>query len=184
MAMFTIGATQGMGERESTLPLGNIEKIILYGWVSQFLILIGIGLAKVAIVLFLLRIQGYYEPFKAILLWFIVGSNLTINFVAAMLIIFQCSPVQKLWDDRIPGICPGREWTQKFGYFQGCKCPFHVNTDGTRAAPYLHLRLSLAWSCFCDLALAVYPIFIFWRVQAFSIKTKIGLCALLGIGVM
>lgn len=134
MATLTICATQGMGERQSSLPSGHIEKIILYGWIGQILILIGVGLGKVAIVLFLLRIQGYYEPFKAILLWLIAGSNLTINFIAAILIIFQCSPVQKLWDDRISGRCPGREWTQRFGYFQGCKCPFHINTASTRAA--------------------------------------------------
>lgn len=139
MATLTVGAIQGMGEKESSIPPENIGMMILYGWISQMLILIGIGLGRVAIVMFLLRIQGYQKLFKAVLLWFIAGSNLIINIVTVVLIIFQCSPVQKLWDDRISGSCAGREWTQKFGYFQGCECPFHVNPDSTLAASYLHL---------------------------------------------
>ena len=41
-----------------------------------------------------------------------------------------------------------------------------------------------AWSAFCDIALSVYPLYIFGGVQAFSITTKIGLCVLMGFGIM
>ena len=41
-----------------------------------------------------------------------------------------------------------------------------------------------AWSAFCDIALAVYPLYIFWGVQAFPITTKINLCVLMGFGIM
>lgn len=42
----------------------------------------------------------------------------------------------------------------------------------------------VAYSAFVDFALALYPVLIFAKVQAFSISTRIGLCVLMGFGVM
>lgn len=39
------------------------------------------------------------------------------------------------------------------------------------------------WSAFCDLALALYPIVFLWSVK-FRMRVKIGLCVLMGLGVM
>lgn len=41
-----------------------------------------------------------------------------------------------------------------------------------------------AWSAFCDLSLALYPAFLFWNVQVFSLWRKLGISVLFGLGVM
>ncbi|OGM39521.1 hypothetical protein ABOM_011943 [Aspergillus bombycis] len=160
MVMITVGTAYGIGTPSATLTNSDDKNALLFGWTSQFLSLIGIGLGKVALVAFIEHLQKYERKSKRAFLWFIAGSNLIVNVVAAILVFLQCSPAKKLWDEQIPGRCPGRRRVQIFGYIQG---------------PY---------SAFCDFALAVYPVLIFRKVQAFSLPTKIGLSVLMGLGIV
>ncbi|KAE8319887.1 hypothetical protein BDV41DRAFT_570805 [Aspergillus transmontanensis] len=158
--MATVGAAYGLGTPSATLTNKNDKDALLFGWTNQFLALIAIGLGKVALVAFIDHLQKHEAKSKRAFLWFIAGSNFIVNMIAAILVFVQCSPAKKLWDERIPGRCPGRKRVQTFGYIQ---------------APY---------SAFCDFALAVYPVLIFRKVQAFSLPTKIGLSVLMGLGVV
>lgn len=176
--MLSIGAAHGLGLPQSCLTPDDSKNALLFGWVNQIIALVAIGLGKVAIVAFLFRIQGIRTPIRTGFLCGIAGSNLVVNVVAAALVLFQCSPVQELWNERLPGVCPRREVVQIFGYVQGCEFP-----NSTIFNANAHLDLT-AWSSFCDLALALYPISIFWGLQAISTKTKIGLCALMGAGIL
>lgn len=160
MVMATVGAAYGLGTPSATLTNNNDKDALLFGWINQFLALIAIGLGKVALVAFIDHLQKHEAKAKRAFLWFIAGSNFIVNMIAAILVFVQCSPAKKLWDERIPGRCPGRKRVQTFGYIQG---------------PY---------SAFCDFALAVYPVLIFRKVQAFSLPTKIGLSVLMGLGVV
>jgi len=48
----------------------------------------------------------------------------------------------------------------------------------------LLIRISVpGWSASCDLALALYPIVFLWPVKL-RMRVKIGLCVLMGLGVM
>jgi hypothetical protein len=123
MVMLTLGAAQGIGIHSSFLTSEQAKDGILFGWVNQVLALVAIGLGKIAIVLFLLQIQGYSTTVRTAYLWFLAGSSLIVNIVAAVLAMVQCSPGRKLWDEDVPGTCPGKEWAQHFGYFQGRECP-------------------------------------------------------------
>ncbi|KAE8365601.1 hypothetical protein BDV27DRAFT_144356 [Aspergillus caelatus] len=148
MAMVTAGAAYGLRTPSATLTNNNDKDALLFGWTNQFLALIAIGLGKVALVAFIDHLQKHEV------------NNFIVNMIAAILVFVQCSPAKKLWDERIPGHCPGRKRVQIFGYIQG---------------PY---------SAFCDFALAVYPVLIFRKVQAFSNATKIGLSVLMGLGTL
>lgn len=121
MSMITAGAANGLGVTETLLTSEQQYFALLYGWLSQFLALIAIGLAKVVIVVFLEQIQGYHTRYRTFTLWFLAGSNLLVNCIAAVLAMIQCDPVRKLWDEDIPGVCPGRKRIQIFGYIQGRK---------------------------------------------------------------
>lgn len=121
MAVLTIAAESGLGVRGIILNNNDQVNALLYGWLNQFLALIAIGLGKVTIVTFLQQIQGYHTVFRTVLLWILAGSNLIVNCIAAALLITQCDPVQKLWDDSIPGSCQGRKRIEVFGYVQGSK---------------------------------------------------------------
>ncbi|KAF9885465.1 hypothetical protein FE257_012901 [Aspergillus nanangensis] len=158
MSMLTAAAAHGLGVSVTVLPPSERRYALLYGWINQFIALFAIGTAKLSIVSFLTHIHGYQSKTRVAILWFLGVSGLLVNVVAAVLALFQCSPVQALWAATQPGNCPGRQRIQIFGYIQG------------------------AYSAFVDFALALYPIMLFAKVQAFSIATRVGLCVLMGFG--
>ncbi|KOC08623.1 hypothetical protein AFLA70_391g000860 [Aspergillus flavus AF70] len=119
MVMATVGAAYGLGTPSATLTNNNDKDALLFGWINQFLALIAIGLGKVALVAFIDHLQKHEAKAKRAFLWFIAGSNFIVNMIAAILVFVQCSPAKKLWDERIPGRCPGRKRVQTFGYIQG-----------------------------------------------------------------
>ncbi|KAL5000357.1 hypothetical protein BDV10DRAFT_37313 [Aspergillus recurvatus] len=175
MVMLTLAAQAGLGARELVLNVTEGHYALLFGWLNQFLALIAIGLGKLTIVAFLQQIQGYHTLFRTVLLWTLAGSNFVLNCIAAVLLIVQCDPVQKLWAGSLPGQCPGRKRIQIFGYVQGtAKDQDHelISTSYT------------AWSAFCDFALALFPVLLFARIRAISVPTRIGLSFLMGSGVV
>ncbi|KAL4760566.1 uncharacterized protein BDW70DRAFT_150698 [Aspergillus foveolatus] len=160
MVMLTLAAQAGLGVPGPVLNMTENRYALLFGWLNQFLALIAIGLGKLTIVAFLQQIQGYHTLFRTMFLWTLAWSNFIVNCIAAALVIVQCDPVQRLWAESLPGECPGRERIQIFGYVQG------------------------AWSAFCDFALALFPVVLFARIRAISVPTRIGLCLLMGSGLV
>ncbi|RAK97431.1 uncharacterized protein BO80DRAFT_363982 [Aspergillus ibericus CBS 121593] len=160
MVMLTLGASYGLGLPQTLLSFNDSKMALLYGWINQLLALVAIGLGKLTMVAFLEQIQGYHTKARSIFLWSLAGSNLIVNCIAAILMMLQCSPRRLLWEAYAKGGCPWRTRIQIFGYIQG------------------------PWSAFCDFLLALYPMTILARVQAFSILTRIGLCALMGCGII
>ncbi|OJJ77870.1 hypothetical protein ASPBRDRAFT_37101, partial [Aspergillus brasiliensis CBS 101740] len=142
------------------LNVNESKMALLFGWVNQFIALIAIGFGKLTIVAFLEKVQGYHTKARSIFLWSVAGSNLVLNCIAAVLVMFQCSPRRMLWEGYANGYCNNRRLVQIFGYVQG------------------------TWSAVCDFALALYPISFLARVHAFSITTRVGLCVLMGFGVV
>lgn len=176
MAMITVGATYGLGLPQDMLTFNESKMALLYGWVNQLLALVAIGLGKLTIVAFLEQVQGYQTKARSIFLWSLAGSNLVVNCVAAILMMLQCSPRRMLWEAYAKGYCPYRSRIQIFGYIQGRECIFSASVSSC-------LTLT-AWSAVCDFALALYPVSFLARVHAFSIATRIGLCVLMGFGVV
>ncbi|PWY70941.1 hypothetical protein BO70DRAFT_399558 [Aspergillus heteromorphus CBS 117.55] len=160
MAMLTVGATYGLGLSQDLLSYNDSKMSLLYGWLNQLLALVAIGLGKVTIVAFLQQIQGYHTKTRSVFLWSLAVSNLVLNCIAGVLMILQCSPARMLWEDYAKENCPYRMRIQIFGYVQG------------------------TWSAACDFILALYPVTILARVQAFSVTTRVGLCILMGCGII
>lgn len=180
MVMLTIGTAHGLGQHFSNLEAQQAHLAVMYGWINLALALVAIGLGKIAIIVFILHIQGYYDPRRSAFLWFMGASTLGINVMTVILIFTQCLTVQAIWDTSIRGSCGRRELVKNFGIFQTCKFPVHV-----ALGCILRLDLGrLAWSAFCDLALALYPAFLFWHIQVFSLWRKIGISVLFGLGVV
>jgi hypothetical protein len=123
MVFLTLGAINGVGVHKISLTPEQAQKATLFGWVDQMLILMAIIPAKVAVVIFLARVQGYSDAKRLAYLWFLVISNMIVNLVTLPVILTQCSPLSKMWDDSIPGNCDGRRGTEIMGYFQGCEFP-------------------------------------------------------------
>jgi hypothetical protein len=112
----------GLGQHIGDLSDDDIAMTIKWSWVNQVLAIFAIALGKLAIVAFLEQIHGPEDRGKVIFLWAVAGSNLVINTITVGMILSQCSPLPKLWDERVPGTCNGRLRNQNCAYFQGSKC--------------------------------------------------------------
>lgn len=98
------------------------------------IVIFDIGLAKVAIIAFILTLQGPTHPKLKWILHFIWITNMIVNFNQIILVLLQCKPLAAFWDYRIEGAdCSFAQTTSKVGFFQG------------------------AWGAATDIALAIYP---------------------------
>lgn len=73
-----IGAAHGLGQHFSYLEAQQAYIAVMYGWINLALALVAIGRGKIAIIVFILHIQGYYEPRRSAFLWFMGASTLEI----------------------------------------------------------------------------------------------------------
>ena len=147
-----------------------------YGeWIQTFASLMW---TKVSICLFLMRIpnsKALILPLQ-IAVCFLILSNV----VLTVIWIVQCQPLHAAWDKDIPGTCLHRGGLEGIILAQARRSLLFIhavdaitNTDGITAVI----------SCISDFAFASYPILILWRVQL-KFKTKVGLCCLMGLGVL
>lgn len=105
-----------------TLSAEAISSAMGYAWIFQLLAVVAIALGKIVIVVFLeqlLRLKRAGHVF----LWFIGISSLAVNVAIIGVILAQCSPMEKLFNDQIPGTCNDRQRNMLFGYFQGSLSP-------------------------------------------------------------
>ncbi|KAI9726364.1 MAG: hypothetical protein M1828_001638 [Chrysothrix sp. TS-e1954] len=158
---FLVGAVaNGMGNHVELLDPHQIDRAVLFDTISISILLIGYCPGKIAIIAFLLRIQGPTHVKKARFLYFLAASNVLLNFTQAIIIWFQCDPPAKLWNSNLPGKCSTAD---------------HVNSD----LGYLQG----SWSSATDLILATYSPVVFRRLQL-PVKQKIGIMCLLGAGIL
>ncbi|KAJ5241792.1 uncharacterized protein N7469_000119 [Penicillium citrinum] len=157
--LVTVSVAYGIGTHKDDLSASDKTAAIKWGWINQALSILATSLGKLSIVAFLQQIHGPEHRGRVIGLWALATSNLVVNVVTIAIIMTQCSPPGKLWNDKLQGSCSGRQRNEAIAYFQG------------------------SWSAFCDLALALYPIVFLWSVKL-RMRVKIGLCVLMGLGVM
>ncbi|MDI1487978.1 MAG: hypothetical protein OHK93_007252 [Ramalina farinacea] len=162
-AMITVSVLSGLGNHIDLLFGPQLVKANLWSWIGQIVAVQAIGFGKIAVIAFLLRIQNRAHSMKnTILVWilyFIGFSNVVINIDQMILILLQCDPVPKLWNQELPGTCHHIQRTNNVAYFQG------------------------TWAALSDILLAVYPVVFFWSLKI-SNKIKIGLCLLMAGGLI
>ncbi|KAL8944488.1 MAG: hypothetical protein Q9216_000398 [Gyalolechia sp. 2 TL-2023] len=131
-----------------------------YMWQAQPLQLLSNTAGKVAIAALLVTLHGpRFARAKTIFIWTLAGLQVFIVLLAILLIYAQCRPVRKLWRDDIAGTCHGRVRNQNFAYVHG------------------------GVSSFVDLALAIYPIYLFWGLRIEFVK-KMVLSLLFAFGIV
>jgi hypothetical protein len=178
----TILVSYGLGEHLATLLADSPQNIVkneLYQWIFTTFATIAISTGKLAIICLILQIEGSaVRGTRRWVLWIFAGSNVVVNVIVLPIIWVQCTPTAKLWDESIPGSCTGRARNQMYGYFQGSK-PTRIS-----APRQVILTLCfLGFGAFLDLAMAIYPIFIFWNPKM-QLHVKVGLMTLFGFGVV
>lgn len=117
---FWIAVAYGLGAHEQDLAPSDVVVALRTTWISQISGLVAIVTGKLSIIEFLDQIRGRHRGRP----WFlyIVGLSIVlVNLVVTVLPFFQCIPVNKLWDENVPGDCSLRELAQTYAYFQGSK---------------------------------------------------------------
>ena len=107
-----------MGSHTTDLEYLDEVRALKWGWVFQVLAIAASMLGKLAILAFLMQVRGRHatKPWALIILGFLIFA---INVTVIGTILGQCTPMQKLWDDALPGTCdPGRKMNQDYSFFQ------------------------------------------------------------------
>ena len=77
---------------------------------------------KVAVMMYLTMFHGpTHAKANLAYLWTLGLLQIASVIVLIAFILAQCSPLEKLWEQAIPGACNGRIRNQNFAFFQGSK---------------------------------------------------------------
>lgn len=115
---------------------------------------------KISVAIFLIRLMGQSaKSWQRWFLYILTVVSIAWNVFAIVVIIGFCRPAKKIWLPDTEGSCFSLQ-LQLIG--------------GTSQA---------AFNAFADLALAIFPVVIFYRIQLPTFK-KVGIVAILGAGVL
>ncbi|PYI20414.1 hypothetical protein BO99DRAFT_442240 [Aspergillus violaceofuscus CBS 115571] len=114
---------------------------------------------KISVVIFLLRLMGQAAtPSKRWFLYALTIVSIIWNTLAIVAIIGFCRPAERIWRPETPGKCFSLGFQLVLGISQA------------------------AFNAFADLALAIFPIAVFWHVRL-PLKIKLGVLAVMGAGI-
>ena len=87
---------------------------------AQMLQVVANTTGKIAVVIYIREIleRAYTKP-QCIFLWTIGVLQVTTIIILEILILTQCSPVAKLWNEALLGSCNGRVRNKHFALFHG-----------------------------------------------------------------
>ncbi|KAL8811299.1 MAG: hypothetical protein Q9200_001910 [Gallowayella weberi] len=158
--LITNSVRWGLGRHIEGLDPKQIEMTMTYIWHAQPVQLLANASGKLAIATLLVTLHGpKFAKAKSIFIWTLAATQTTIVVIAIAMIYAQCKPVQKLWKVMSPGVCDGRDRNEKWAYLQG------------------------GVSSSVDLALAMYPIVLFWDLRIQALK-KFILSVLFAFGIV
>ncbi|PYH92256.1 hypothetical protein BO71DRAFT_451532 [Aspergillus ellipticus CBS 707.79] len=154
--ILTVGVHHGFGKHSSTIGTAATEQanfIIDVGWVFAIL---SFAIPKLGVAALLQRILNLSSLMRGAL-WGLTGLVAAVAVVNIVLFFTSCNPPQALWTTVPDATCRSSSAIIHFATFNG------------------------ALSAFTDLALAIYPSLVLWRLQM-SLRKKIALCTVLGVG--
>ena len=177
----TVSAVYGLGNHESVLSPYHIVKTNLWSWIAQIVAIIDLVVARIAVISFLLALQGPTHWKGKWPLYIIGALQGLINVIEVVLILMQCDPVQKLWDPSVPGTCELIVICSKVGFLQGSKSTGYW-CDALLQNSCTDLLIGIGAAA--DLILAFYPVYIIGRLQQMKTSLKISLCLIMSGGIM
>jgi len=147
----------GGGRHQYYLTKMQGQKVLQYNTLFAICNVPCVCLVKVAILLFIYRLQNSKRI--AYFIHVLLFLTITVGLGTFLLMVFQCVPLNALWDHTVEGSCISRE---DYG-------------DVSVAQGVIYSVL--------DLFITSLPVIILWKVQIDK-RTKIGICVLLGLGLL
>lgn len=166
----------GVGKHILYVTSAQLIQVNKWSLISEILIIFSNLFVKYSIGLSLLRIFTTKKRRKWVI--YAVLSFITLTSISAAISIFcECRPIEKSFDPRIIGSCYGDQVRLDMAYYQGSECSY---CRRTRYPGLMELSVS---SVMCDAMLAVLPTVFLWDLQI-KLKVKIGICCVLGLGLL
>ncbi|KAI9668455.1 MAG: hypothetical protein M1831_001209 [Alyxoria varia] len=150
--------TRGIGRHSTCIPATTIRSILTHGLAIEILNSFSVTIARVSIALTVARLFGASLRFKLVLYAYTAFMTV-VSVVTAGLFGAVCGPGNERWDPDGPGRC----WPQ----------------ERIAAVSYLNGGVSLL----SDLVLAALPVYFLCKLQM-PAKKKVGLCALMSLGLI
>lgn len=178
----TIIAINGGARHLYYLSPSQVSTVVKFNWANQPFAIAVVALGKISAAFLVLRILHGTTVWRK---WFLYGSmSITvIAAIVAILILFvQCSPPRALWD-AVPGAkCWDASVSSDIQIMYASMYP-EASRSKSIALGRANGFVSIGWNAFFDLALALMPITIVWNLHM-KLKKKVGLCVVLGLGVL
>ncbi|KUM61537.1 hypothetical protein ACN42_g5580 [Penicillium freii] len=159
-SLVQVGVSYGLGRHLSDIPSAYQQvQAIKYTVIAPNFSVVSTTTGKMSVTIFLLRLMG--QSASAPRRWFLyimMAVSIAWNVLAIVVIIGFCRPPERIWNPKADGSC------------------FSLNFQlvaGTSQA---------AFNAFNDLALAIFPAYIFWHVQL-AFKMKIAIISVMGAGI-
>lgn len=160
-ALAQVGVYYGLGRHINEIHNPDWRmKAFKYTVIAPNFSVVSTTSGKISVTVFLLRLMG--QAATAPRRWFLyILMVLCVlwNILAIIAIIGFCRPAARIWNPKVPGKC----FSLRFQLIAGTS--------------------QAAFNAFNDLALAVFPAFIFWRVHL-PTKMKVAIVAVMGAGVL
>jgi hypothetical protein len=156
-----VAATYGIGNHIWLLSTVDKAQANKWDWIGRLVCIVASVFGKNVVIALLLGIQGSTHRQKSLFLHFIWVTNTILAILIITLLCPRCKPMAYVWDKSLDGTCDHvpSDVTEDVGLFQG------------------------SWMAASDIALAIYPAFIFWELKL-PWKRKAALCALMGGGLI
>lgn len=156
--LITIGSHYGLGRHFAAVPPENIIPALKYNVIISSVLIWTFSLPKFAIISTLQRIL---EPGTktTILFWGLALSSQACILATSVWWFKQCDPIERGWDQNIPGTCAPISIMSNLGYFTS------------------------AYSAFLDVFFASYPVPFIMRLNM-PLKTRIAVATAMGLSAL
>ena len=177
--MITLAIKLGFGQELSSINTPNVPKIIMHDYLAQTFGLAGGAMGRISFIVFIIGLLVQKQSHR-IILWILVGLQIVVNCIFIIIIFVQCpGHTSAIWDHTGKAKCWDAHVQAYYGYFQG----------GRNDLQYITLQRTdrrtsqIAFNSATDLYLAVFSTCVFWNLNL-KVRVKIGLVALLGMGIL
>ncbi len=147
----------GLGQHRIDLSVEQYRNFLKYYYLDTAQFFIALATCKISICLFLLRLSQFNKLKRVLygLILFLIVTHLALFFLN----VFQCSPVDKVWNLDDPGKCFSQQMVMNILIAQG------------------------VFSFLTDFICAAFPIVLLRNLKIRK-RSKIALCSLMGLGIV
>jgi hypothetical protein len=170
-----ISVQHGNGRHREFIAKADYEYINFLTWLTQLFLFPILCLLKISVCLLVLRIK-HTKPLRYGL-WALIVLLILTTMLPDIVLLAECSPVSAYWKSQ-----HDKCWNANVRiysiYLQTCKWLGVLKYRTCQPA-----NLYAAVSVFADVVCTLLPIAVVWNLSL-SIKKKVAVCALMGLGVM